>query len=202
MAGACYGTPDRASLRRSMRKKTHTGLQSSGTITQVEQTLTHIQLAQSTADNPTCQVCGESLTEGDQITLYLHKPAGSGTYQIGQCRCRSHDDGLTTLFTLGVRELIVEGRIGQCRDHATQQTWPVLLAPSIRLISAADTTTGRVVERHEQTGSTAQRQCERTHWNSDTADTTEESQLTLNPTDRTASTNQPVAQSPRRDGNG
>jgi hypothetical protein len=45
---------------------------------------------------------------------------------------------------LGVEELIVEGRIGQCRDHATQQAWPILLAPSIRLISASDTTTGRV----------------------------------------------------------
>lgn len=146
-----------------MREKTHTGLQSSGTITQLEQALTHIRLGQSTGDGPTCQVCGEPLTEGDQIMLYLHKPAGSASYQIGQCRCRSHDDGLTTLFTLGVRELIVEGRIGQCRDHATQQTWSVLLAPSIRLISAADTTTGRVVERHEQTGSTEQRQCTLTH---------------------------------------
>jgi hypothetical protein len=42
-----------------------------------------------------------------------------------------------------VRELIVDGRIGQHRGPATQ-TSPMLLAPSIRLISASDTTTGRV----------------------------------------------------------
>ena len=127
-----------------MQNKNIAGLQISGTTTQLEQALSHLRIAPSTESTPTCQCCKEALTEGDQVTLYLYKPAGSQRYTIGQIRCRTHDDNLTSLFTLGVRELIVEGRIGQCRDHATQQTWPVLLAPSIRLISASDTTTGRV----------------------------------------------------------
>jgi len=125
-----------------MQNNNTAGLENSGT-TSLEQDLSHLRIAPSTESNPTCQCCKEALTEGDQITLYLYKPAGSQRYTIGQCRCRSHDDDLTPLFTLGVRELVVEGRIGQCRDHATQQTWPVLLAPSVRLISASDTTTGR-----------------------------------------------------------
>jgi hypothetical protein len=43
-----------------------------------------------------------------------------------------------------VRELIVTGRVGLRRDHATDQTWPVLVSPTVRVISASDTTTGRV----------------------------------------------------------
>ena len=124
-----------------MYENTFVGLQNSGTETRLQQVLSHLHI--QSLDEPACQVCDDPLGEGDHITLYLYKPAGSERYNIGQCRCRSHDDNLPSLFTLGVEELIVEGRIGQCRDHATQQAWPILLAPSIRLISASDTTTGR-----------------------------------------------------------
>ena len=126
-----------------MQNKNIAGLQISGTTTQLEQALSHLRIAPSTENDPTCQLCKEPLTEGDQLTLYLYRPAGSSGYDIGQCRCRRHDEGLTTLFSLGVDELIVDGRVGQCRDHATQQTWPVLVSPTIQLLSASDTTTGR-----------------------------------------------------------
>ena len=132
-----------------MQEKKPTRLQNSGTDTH-QQVLAHLH-RQSLGD-PACQVCNESLIEGDQLTLYLYKPAGSSGYGIGQCRCRRHDEGLTTLFTRGVRELIVEGRVGQCRDHTTQQTWAVLISPSLKLISASDTTTGRApVEAQPET---------------------------------------------------
>jgi len=64
---------------------------------------------------PTCQVCNEPIGEAEEITPYLYKPAGSSTYSIGQCR-----------------------------DHATHQTWPMLIGPPLRLRSTPDTTTGRV----------------------------------------------------------
>ena len=134
-----------------MIRKETTELQNSGTNTQLEQALSHLSIASATEDSPTCQVCSNPLIEGDQITLYLYKPVGSSRYSVGQYRCSEHDDNLTNLFTLGVRELVVDGRVGQCRDHATQQVWPVLLAPSVRLISVPDTTSGRVVSEHEQT---------------------------------------------------
>lgn len=136
-----------------MLEKTVAGLQNSGIETRLRQVLSHLHI--QSLDEPACQVCDEPLREGDQITLYLYKPAGSGRYNIGQCRCRSHDDNLPSLFTLGVEELIVDGQIGQCRDHATQQAWPILLAPSIRLISASDTTTGRTPINTNQRDTTA-----------------------------------------------
>ena len=146
----------------SMPNHTSAGLQISGTTTQLEQTLSHLRIAPSTESNPTCQYCKEALTEGDQVTLYLYKPAGRSTYSIDQYRCRRHNEDLTALFTLGVRELIVDGRVGECRDHATQQTWPVLISPSVRLRSAQDTTTGRVppkrVATDQSTATTLNRQ--------------------------------------------
>jgi len=125
------------------------GLQS--TDTDLQQVLSHLRVESPANGDPVCQACGEAIREGDPVTLYLSRPAGHSTYTIDQCRCSDHNEDLTSLFTLGVRELVVDGRVGQCRDHATQQTWPVLLAPSVRLISAPDTTSGRVVSEHEQT---------------------------------------------------
>ena len=101
-------------------------------------------------DQLSCQVCNESINEGDEVICHLQSPAEQDCYEITQTRCIDHDD-LTGLLTLGVDELVVDGRVGQCRDHAIQQAWPVLLAPSIRLISTPDTTSGRVVGKHEQT---------------------------------------------------
>ena len=125
-----------------MNENATTGLQNSGTEPKLQQVLSHLHI--QSLGEPTCQACKEPLTEGDQVTLYLYKPTGSSTYSVGQCRCRNHDDDLPTLFTLGVTELVVDGRVGQCRDHATQQTWPVLISPTVRLKSGRDTTTGRV----------------------------------------------------------
>ena len=126
-----------------MKKKILTGLQNSGTNTQLRQVLSHLQIASSAEDDPTCQACGERLLHADPVTLYLSRPVGRSGYTVGQCRCNDHNDDLTSLFTLGIRELVVDGRIGECHDRASQQTWPVLLAPSLRVVSAADTKTGR-----------------------------------------------------------
>jgi hypothetical protein len=99
---------------------------------------------------------------------------------------------LTSLFTLGVRELIVDGRVGQCRDHATQQTWPVLLAPSVRLISAPDTTSGRVVSNDDLSSSDSG-QSRIPGQNSDTLTASGVAQSVLSHTDRdgSAATSEP-----------
>jgi hypothetical protein len=125
-----------------------TGLQNSGTNTQLRQVLLHLQIASPAEGDPTCQVCGEVIPQTEPVTLYLSRPAGQSGYTIDQCRCTDHNDDLTGLFTLGTWELVVVGRIGQCRDRASRQTCPVLLAPTIRLISAADTKSGRRITGH------------------------------------------------------
>ena len=141
-----------------MKKKFLTGLQDSGTNTQLTQVLSHLQIEPPANGDPMCQACGEAIVEGDPVTLYISRPVGHSSYTVSHCRCGDHAEELTSLFTLGVRELIVGGRIGQCRDHATQQTWPVLLAPSVRLLSAPDTTSGRVVSDTTDIHTTAPKQ--------------------------------------------
>ena len=151
MAGRAPTRSTALRCTRSMKKKFPTGLEDSGTSTQFSQVLSHLQIESPANGDPMCQACSETIVEGDPVTLYFSRPAGHSSYTIDQCRCSDHNEDLTSLFTLGVSEIVVDGRVGQCRDHATQQAWPVLLAPSVRLISAPDTTSGRVVSKHEQT---------------------------------------------------
>ena len=163
-----------------MQNNITAGLQISGTTTPLEQTLSHIRIAPTTEHDPTCQLCERPLTEGNQVTLYLYKPVGSARYTIGQSRCRRHDnDTLTSLFTRGVREFVVDGRVGQCRDHITQQTWSVLLAPSVRLTSAADITSGRVVSDSSDTHTNTPRKSRPTDSDTDSPVATSTPQTTL-----------------------
>jgi len=171
-----------------MQNNNTAGLQISGTTTQLEQVLSHLRISPTTEHNPKCQLCEKPLTEGDQVRLYLYKPAGNARYTIGQSRCRDHNnDALTSLFTLGVRELVVDGRVGQCRDHTTQQAWPVLLAPSVRLLSASDTTSGRVVSDSSDIHPNAPRHRRSTDADSNNRDVTSTPQTTPSSPNRDSS---------------
>ena len=98
--------------------------------------LNQISLGEGAA---TCQVCGSPLHEGDGVVVYVFRPAGSVRYQIGHIVCGDGRHTQIEVFTLGVRELLVEGRVGWCSDGATQSSWPVLLAPEVIGVSAAAT---------------------------------------------------------------
>jgi len=58
---------------------------------------------------------------------------------VGQCWCTDHPLNLESLASLGVREVVVTGRVGTCSDQATQRAWPVLLAPKVQAVSPAAT---------------------------------------------------------------
>ena len=90
--------------------------------------------------NPRCQVCGETLQEGNAITVYAYRPAGEPTYGIGYLMCGHDTHEHPTVFTRGVRELVVTGHIGSCANTHTQSTTLVLLAPTIVVTSATTRT--------------------------------------------------------------
>ena len=102
--------------------------------------LDHLSLA-STAD--TCQYCGRSLTEGDEIVAYVYNPADERTHQVGHYVCADPNHRQQEVFTLGVHELLVAGRIGTASDAATQSTWSILVEPVPVGVSAPATTTIR-----------------------------------------------------------
>ena len=92
-----------------------------------------------------CQVCGAPLQSGSPVSVYVYRPAGESTFEIGHVVCGDDGHDLTTHFTLGVRELLVDGRVGLCSDVATGACWPVLLDPSVRVVSTMESRAGRIV---------------------------------------------------------
>jgi len=107
-------------------------------ISQLEQ----ISLGEGAA---TCQVCSSPLHEGDSVVVYVFRPAGEVMFQVGYVVCGDEAQELPEEYTLGVRELVVEGRVGWCSDGATQSSWPVLLSPEVVAVSAAATKSVRLV---------------------------------------------------------
>ena len=93
----------------------------------------------------TCQVCGASPSEGDAVVVYVFRPAGEVMFQVGYVVCGDEVHELPEEYTLGVRELVVEGRVGWCSDGATQSSWPVLLDPVVVAVSAAATKSVRKI---------------------------------------------------------
>lgn len=86
-----------------------------------------------------CQACGSELREGAPIVVYAFCPIEEPTFEVGYTKCADGRYTPSECFTLGVRELLVEGRVGTCSDQAIQSTWPVLVAPEPVAVSAAST---------------------------------------------------------------
>lgn len=72
------------------------------------------------------------LREGDTVTVYAFRAAGTPQFDIGYVMCGADTHHHPTAGMRGVHELIVTGRIGRCTDVATQQSCVVLLAPTLR----------------------------------------------------------------------
>ena len=87
-----------------------------------------------------CEVCGEELWEGDPLVVFAFRPVDHPMFEIGHVKCTECRHEPTEYFTLGVREVVLDGRVGTCSDQVSQSSWPVLLAPRLRAVSSADTT--------------------------------------------------------------
>ena len=87
-----------------------------------------------------CEACGEELREGTPVVVFAFRPVEQPAFELGHVKCTECRHEPTEFFTLGVREFVLDGRIGTCTDPATQSWWPVLLAPQPRAVSQADTT--------------------------------------------------------------
>jgi hypothetical protein len=93
----------------------------------------------------TCQVCGYSFREGDEVVVYVFRPADEVMFQVGYVVCGDEGHELPEEYTLGVRELLVEGRIGVYSGGAAQSSWRVLVDSEVVAVSAAATKSVRKV---------------------------------------------------------
>lgn len=121
-------------------KESETSTQESIDSLQVEE-ITQLQRIALGEGAAVCEACGEKLREGASLVAFTFRPVDQPTFQIGHVKCTECRHEPTEYFTLGVRELVLEGRVGTCSDPATQSSWQVLLAPQPRAVSPADTTT-------------------------------------------------------------
>ena len=94
-------------------------------------------------DHPICQVCGQPLHEGDDITAYAYRTAGEPAYAIGYIMCGADTHEHPTVFTRGVREYILTGHIGSCANTQTQSTL-FLLDPTVVVNSPKTTSEPQV----------------------------------------------------------
>ena len=104
-----------------------------------------------------CQVCGCELGEGDDVTAYAFRAAGNPIFEIGYVMCGADVHEHPSVFTRGVHELVVTGRVGLCTDVSMQSSWLVLLEPSPVVVSVASSSAARTVgdaSRDENTVST------------------------------------------------
>ena len=91
-----------------------------------------------------CQVCGAVLSGGSRVSVFVYRRADEPAFEFGHVICGDNEHELRTHFTLGVRELVVDGRVGRCVDQALQLSWPVLLDPVVRVVSRMGSRTGRI----------------------------------------------------------
>ena len=110
--------------------------------------LAHLTRISLDTDNPICQICGQPLHEGDDITAYAYRAAGEPAYAIGYIMCGSDVHEHPTVFTRGVREYVLTGHIGTCADVRTQSMAYILLGPEAVVTSP---TTSRELHVHPDT---------------------------------------------------
>jgi hypothetical protein len=107
---------------------------------QLTEDINQIKLTSLGEGAAVCEVCGKELWECDTLVAFAFRPADRPRFQIGHCKCTEHRHEPTEYCTLGVRELVLDGRVGTCTDAVTQSSWPVLLSPRLRAVSPADAT--------------------------------------------------------------
>jgi hypothetical protein len=82
-----------------------------------------------------CQLCGSVLREGEPVVAYAFRPVSQPGFDVGYVLCPDHRDDSVGIRTLGVREVIVRGRIGRVVDQARQSSWRVVLEPEVVAVS-------------------------------------------------------------------
>jgi len=114
-----------------MRKSTRE--QQESTASELFEDIKQLKLIALGAGVVTCQGCGSAVREGGRVAAYAFRPAEAHMVRLGHVRCKGCEP--PRVGTLGVRELLMRGRVGHCRDQATQSSWPVLVAPCVRAVS-------------------------------------------------------------------
>lgn len=125
-----------------MKKKDFSGQEN---IDQLIEAINQVQFHALGEGAAMCQVCGCELGEGDELTAYALRAAGDPVFEVGFVMCGADEHEHPSVFTRGVHELVVTGRLGLCTDVATQSSWLVLIEPMPVVVSVASSSAARAV---------------------------------------------------------
>jgi len=70
-----------------------------------------------------CEVCGEELREGAPVVVFAFRSIEQPAFEIGHVKCTDCRHEPTEFFTLGVCELILDGRIGMCTESELRRVY-------------------------------------------------------------------------------
>ncbi len=128
--------------------------QHEGTVSDLIEVIKHTKVYALGEGAAMCQVCGCELREGDGVTAYAFRAAGDPIFEIGYVMCGADVHEHPSVFTRGVHELVVTGRIGLCSDVSSQSSWLVLIEPSPVVVSVASSSAARTVGDASRDGDT------------------------------------------------
>jgi len=96
-----------------------------------------------------CQVSEQGLRDGAAVVAYAVRSCPHAPWLVHQLRCPQHPPSLSSLSTLGVCEVVVEGRVGRVVDTGLQRDWVTVVDPEVVAWSPAHTRDAVSVESEE-----------------------------------------------------
>jgi hypothetical protein len=96
-----------------------------------------------------CQVSEQGLRDGAAVVAYAVRACPHAPWLVHQLRCPRHPPSLSSLSTLGVCEVVVEGRVGRVVDTGLQRDWVTVVDPEVVAWSPAHTRDAVSVESEE-----------------------------------------------------
>lgn len=84
-----------------------------------------------------CQVSEQGLRDGAAVGAYATRSCPHAPFVVRQLRCSCHPPSLSSLSTLGVCEVVVEGRVGRVVDQGLQRDWLTVVDPVVESYSPA-----------------------------------------------------------------
>ena len=78
-----------------------------------------------------CQVSEQGLRDGAAVVAYAARSCPHAPWLVHQLRSPRHPPSLSSLSTLGVCEVVVEGRVGRVVDQGLQRDWVTVVAPEV-----------------------------------------------------------------------
>jgi hypothetical protein len=112
----------------------HNGFESHDTVRVPIEEIHQLIKAAPVEGSVICQACGKHLRDGACVTAYAFR-SSHHSWTLGQTRCGDHPLCLTRHTTLGIHECLLRGRIARVVDQATQQAYPIILAPTVDTVA-------------------------------------------------------------------